>query len=154
MVRMLMRSCSDKGLMDVRPCARLTGSDTTMGCVFVAGGAADPGPGSQPGSSGGAAEGGMDKDLGGDRWEGDDFGGDNSGAQSLHSSPVPLYEKSFLEPGTTCGAIHVFIPWCRHMLSHLPAGWGDDDGGGGDGDGGGGSFLGDLWDGISGAGDL
>ena len=39
----------------------------------------------------------MDRDLGGDGWEGDDFGGGNSGAQSLHMLPVSCVNKLFLE---------------------------------------------------------
>ena len=37
--------------------------------------------------------GGMDRDLGGDGWEGDDFGGGNSGAQALHLVPVRFKTK-------------------------------------------------------------
>ncbi|KAK9833274.1 hypothetical protein WJX81_001649 [Elliptochloris bilobata] len=48
----------------------------------TAGGQADPGLGSQPGSSPGGAEGsgGLDKDLGGDGWGGDDFGSGSGGS--------------------------------------------------------------------------
>ena len=38
----------------------------------------------------------MDRDLGGDRWEGDDFGGENSGAQALHFMPVLFLNTALL----------------------------------------------------------